>query len=107
MKNDCTNQVRRQLYELNMIYEGHAKNEDGEPVSLYDWICDALDIEYILDSNRALIGAHIYVTLGGPTVWVDTRRNSIECRWGTESDSRWLPCEIVDEINDILSELWV
>lgn len=99
-------QVDAVFDELNAIYEERATDEDNMPLNYFDWLNDALDIEYTLDSNRELIGARIYVTLGGPTVWIDTRHNEIVCRWGCDKVERWLPSEISYEINGMLRECW-
>lgn len=99
-------QVDAVFEELNAIYEERATDENNEPISFYDWLNDILDIEYTLDSRRELIGARIYVTLGGPTVWIDTRYNEIVCHWGCDKVERWLPSEIAEEINEILCECW-
>ena len=83
----------------------------GEVFSFWSWfschfyVSDVLDTEYILDSNFTLIGARLYITLGGPTIYVDTHDNEVVGHWGTEQVTRWLPSEIADEINDLLIEV--
>lgn len=100
-KNEATRYAESIRDDINRLY-------NGEPVDgcedLTDYIFEALDVEYILNSSRELIGVNLFVTLGGPTCWVDTRHGAIECRWGTESGSAWLASEICDSINDHFSE---
>lgn len=55
---------------------------NGEPCGIYDYIAEALDVEFTLDSRKQLVGVTLYVALGGPTVWVDTRRQEVRCHWG-------------------------
>lgn len=55
---------------------------NGEPCDIYDYIEQALDVEFTLDSRKNLIGVTLYVALGGPTVWIDTRREEVRCHWG-------------------------
>lgn len=101
MKNECTKYAESVRNDLNSLYS-------GEPVdgceSLVDYCCDALDVEYLLDSQKNLIGVNLYVTLGGPTCWIDTRRGEVVCRWGTEEGRAWVPSEICEEINDSYAE---
>jgi hypothetical protein len=56
-------------------------NDDGEPLSAYDYLQDALDIEYIVSSKKEYLGARVLVAFGGPNIWVNTRTNTIEGHW--------------------------
>lgn len=108
---DLEKMVGNEVKEIKALYEGFEDDEyehrqdEGESVDLLDYINDVLDKEYILDSEFTLIGARLYVTLGGPTIWVDTHDNEVVGHWGTEQVTRWLPSEIADEINDLLIEV--
>ena len=107
---DLEKMVRSEAAELKALYEGldeeemQRREDAGENMDLYDYINDTLDIEYILDSTFTLIGTKLYVALGGPTIYVDTRDNEVVGSWGTEKVVRWLPSEIADEINDMVTE---
>ena len=94
--------------ELNSIYNGTTKekNDDGEQITLYDYFMDALDIEYTIGNRGDFLGVRVYVTLGGPTIWIDTRNGEIAGAWGTERASAWLPSEIAEEINTIFEEYY-
>lgn len=63
----------------------------------------ALDLEYILNSNRQLIGVKIYITLGGPSVWIDTRNNTLNIAWATDFNQIGIFSEICDEITEIFA----
>ena len=104
LQNYCDN-IRK---ELNAIYEGTTgeKNEDGDQMTMYDYFADALDYEYTIGSNGDFLGVRVYVTLGGPNVWIDTRRGEIAGACGTDRAESWLPSEIADEINDIFREYY-
>ena len=99
------NSIRK---ELNAIYDGTTteKNDDGELITLYDYFTDALDIEYTIGSRGDFLGVRVYVALGGPNVWIDTRAGEIAGAWGTERASAWLPSEIADEINAIFEDIY-
>ena len=109
---NTTNELReycdRIRHELNAIYEGTTTetNDDGEQMTLWDYFADVLDYEYTISSTGELLGVRAYVTLGGPTVWIDTRDGEIAGAWGTDRESVWLPSEIADEINDIFREYY-
>lgn len=92
------------LYSMNEA-EYDRRSEEGEDIDLLDYVNNALDIEYILDSDFTLIGARLFTALGGPTIWADTRDNEVVGHWGTEKVTRWLPSEISEEINDLLVEI--
>ena len=105
MKNECMEYAQSVANELKKVYDGEAVNEDGEAVDVLDYINEnALEIEYTLDSRCELIGVTVYVTLGGPTCWIDTRHGEVVCKWGSESGDAWVPSEICDEINEIMRE---
>ena len=102
MKNECTKCAESIRNDLNKLFDGETVDECE---SLIDYLCEnALDIEYTLDSNKQLIGVRIYVTLGGPTCWIDTRNGEVVCAWGTDRAAAWLASEICDEINDFYAE---
>lgn len=97
----------KNLYELEISDdEREEREENGEPYDLYSYFNDVLDIEYTISSRGDFLGARIYVTLGGPNVWIDTREGYVKGAWGADRAESWIPCEIVDEINEIFSEYY-
>lgn len=79
---------------------------ESEPLTLYDYFNDFLDVEYIIDSSGNYIGSKIYITLGGPTVWIDTRTAEVRLRWASESASYPIDFDIRDEIDSIFEEFY-
>lgn len=111
MKNDLRAYVENIRDEIKSLYdltpeEVERREEEGESSSLFDYFADALDVEYTIDSRGEYLGARVYVTLGGPNVWVDTRRGEVGGAWGTDRESVWLPSEICDEIDSIFCEAY-
>ena len=97
----------KKLYEADITDEEREELEaNGEPADLWEYFADALDIEYTVSSDGQYLGARIYVTLGGPNVWVDTRRGEVAGAWGCDRASAWLPSEICEAIDEIFSELF-
>ena len=66
VKNECREYAKHVAEEIEAYYNG-ATNEDGEEVSLYDYVADALDYEVVLTSQQTVKAVRLYVTLGGPT----------------------------------------
>lgn len=91
---------------LEALYNGETLTEEGEQKSFYDYICDdVLDYDFTLNSQKELTGVRLYVTLGGPNVWIDTNDNEIKLAWGTDKETLWLPSEIAEELNDCMREI--
>lgn len=97
---------KRIVDELEAYAAGTVTNEDGEEMSLYDYISDALDIQYIVDGRRVYQSCRIYVALGGPTVWIDTEEKAVKLAWGTGRAEYGLDWGVCDEIDNIMDELW-
>ena len=64
--------------------DGRTIEEDMAPMDVF-MMDEVLDLKFIVDSHAEYCGALIYVTLGGPTIWVDTRACTVRGTWGTES----------------------
>lgn len=63
MKNECREYAEMIRNDVNSLYDGETVDECE---SLWDYVADALDVEYTLNSSRELIGVRVYVTIGGP-----------------------------------------
>lgn len=81
------------------------RNDDGDECSAFDYLQDALDIEYIVASDRkTLLGARVLVAFGGPNIWVNTRTNTVEGHWWGDSASASFTDSI--GLQDALEELY-
>lgn len=78
--------------------------EELEQLSLYDWLADVLDVEYTVDSNLDYKAAKIYVTLGGPTVWVDTEDRAVKLAWGTDREEYPLDWDTSARLDEVLED---
>lgn len=73
--------------------------------NMIDYVGDnVLDVEYIINSSRELIGVKLYITLGGPTIWIDTENCTLNISWACESDTIGIYSDICDEITEIFGE---
>ena len=104
--NEYFEYARRVADELEEYAAGTVTDDNGEPLTMYDYVADALDIEYTVDSRKTYLGARIYVTLGGPTVWIDTRGKTVELRWGADSATALLSYDAAEQLDDIMSEIY-
>lgn len=94
-----------ELYSNNWTDEEREEREEaGEACDMYDYFSDVLDVEYTISSRGEYLGATVWVTIGGPSIWINTRYNEIRGRWGSESVDIWLPGEIAAEIDEIFEE---
>ena len=57
--------------------------------SAADWMEEAYDIRYLVDSQKRYLGAEILVAGGGPTIWVDTLTKEVRGYWGTDRVQRY------------------
>lgn len=57
---------------------------EGE-YSAFDYLKDALDIEYIVNSKKEYLGARVLVAFGGPNIWINTRTKTVEGYWWSDS----------------------
>lgn len=120
MNSDNVEYCRRVADKLDIIVSDYAyidddmnvkdaRDYDGsdnlEQYTLCDWIQEnVLDVQYICDSMRRMIDVRVYVTLGGPTCWIDTESCCVKLTWGTESASYGLDWDTCDGIRDYFAE---
>ena len=81
----------------------YSSDDDCEP-SAFDWLNNALDIEYIVTGKGEYLGARVLVAFGGPNIWVDTRKGIVDGFWWGQHASRRFEDNI--GLDDALSELW-
>ena len=103
MKNECREYAKHVAEEIEAYYNG-TTNEDGEEVSLYDYVADALDYEVVLTSQKTVKAVRLYVTLGGPTCWIDTEEHAVICHWGTDQAGYPIDRDLCDELEEIIAE---
>mgnify|MGYP005835333947 CR=1 FL=1 len=61
--------------------EYEANDDEDDRCSGYDYLSDALDYEWILNSDKTLKGARILVAFGGPNIWINTVTKQVEGYW--------------------------
>ena len=97
-KEKCISQVKLMAEQINELSADYEK--------FNEYFDDVLDVEYRIAADGSYRGAYIYLTLGGPNIWVDTFKGNIELRWGTESGGWFLNVEVLDMIDEKFEELY-
>lgn len=54
-------------------------------LSGFDYVSDTLDIDWIIDYRHEFKGARLLVAFGGPNIWIDTAKQTVEGHWGGDS----------------------
>ena len=70
----------------------------------YDYLQDALNIEYVVSSKGEYLGARVLVAFGNPIVWIDTLAEMVEGYW--LGDRASVPFKDNLGLDEALSELW-
>lgn len=79
---------------------------DFEQLSLYDYLADVLDYEITIDSRLEYMSAKIWVTLGGPNVWIDTAEKAVKLAWGTDRAEYPIDPGACEEIDEYMQDLY-
>jgi len=86
MNNDLQNHVKHILDTLENGLDSIEREDDGRyPMDGLEYLSDALDIEFIVNSQREVLGARILVAFGGPNIWINTRNKQVEGYWWGDS----------------------
>lgn len=97
---------KRVAEEIEECAAGKMVDDDGNELSLYDYLADVLDYEFTVDSRKEYKAAKIWVALGGPTVWIDTAERAVKLTWGTDREEYPLNYDVCDEIDEIMQEIY-
>lgn len=73
--------------------------------SAMDYVSDALDFRYIVDSDRTFRDAEICIAVGGPSAWINTQDATVVAYWGDKS-TQSIPYAVRDALRDAMEELW-
>lgn len=81
-------------------------NEDGDAVTVWEFLADALAVEVVSTLNGDYLGARVLIATGGPSVVVvDTQHRTLEVAWWCEPVRRPLPDTLVDALDAAIREL--
>lgn len=77
-----------------------------EQVTMYDYFNDCFDIEYTINSEGEYKGVRVMVACGGPNIYVDTVRGSVNLYWWTDTASAPLWSDTIEAIDQDFEELY-
>lgn len=80
--------------------------EDMQEASALDYLSDALDIQYLVNSDKTYRSGRVCIAFGGPTAWVDTHTQELEVSWWSASEVRRLPSDFINGLDEALEELY-
>lgn len=108
---NCGEALARDWYDVGDKFQcprchDVADTDDWDQLSVYDYMADVLDYDFRIDSQREFSGIRVFVTLGGPSCWIDTEHRTVELRWGGESARYGLLSDTVDAVEEWGRELW-
>lgn len=93
------------MKELYNILDSCVKDidaiSDGSSIdyeNFYDYVSDALDIEYKIDARGGYRGALLTLTMGGPTITLDTATGELRAVWGFDDTSVWIDTDEIDAV---------
>lgn len=94
--------------DMMSYYNGEVflDDEQEEQASLFDYFSDALDIEYLINSDRTFKAVRVLVAFGGPNIYVDTITGKVSLYWWNEEGEAWIPSELCEAINETFEELY-
>ena len=86
--------IARNISEgMTIETDSDAYDEDCPDALLsgWDYLSDALDIQYVTDSAKQFAGVRVLVAFGGPNIWVDMHRGEVVGSWwgATASAQIW------------------
>jgi len=105
LTNELKTHVGSIVSQIEQGFTDEDLNSDGEQMSAFDYLQDALDIEYVVNSKGEYLGARVLVAFGGPNIWVNTRTKTVEGAWWSEAFNMRYHQDNIG-LDDALEELW-
>jgi hypothetical protein len=86
----------------------HAVNDvdEYEQLSIWDYMNDILDIDFIVSRDREYRSCKICVAWGGPNIYIDTASAYVKLYWWTEYADYPLSYAARDAIDEWAEEYW-
>ena len=104
MKNELQKHVEQIARNLETGFPDE-KGMDDQEFGAFDYLQDALDIEYRVGSDGQYRSAKILVAFGGPNIWIDTgRKKIIGAWWGDYAEAEYLSDAL--DLDEACAELW-
>ena len=88
------------------INELEDKKSDLESETLAGYLEDCLDIDYIVNSSKEYQSCRVWLTVGGPGIYVDTEDCCVKLNWGGTHKEWGLSLSTRDQIDAIFEEYY-
>ena len=85
----------------------HCKEEaEFEQLGVFDWLEDALDIQYTINGDMSYYAGRVMVACGGPNIYVDTLSGAVKLYWWADRAEYELSRAACDALDECLEELY-
>lgn len=98
--------MKRVRDELTRAWNETYIDEDGGAVTLMEYLTDALDVDFRVDREKQPMSCRVWLSLGGPDIWIDTEDKAVHGAWGNTRDSVPISCDLADAIDEDLTCDW-
>ena len=78
--------------------------DDLEALSIFDFLKDALDIEYRVGSDKEYRSVKIMVAFGGPNIYIDTASRLVTLHWWTDYAEYSISSDACDALDEYMEE---
>ena len=90
--------------DLTLVYAGELQSEN--PIDLWDYFRNVLDWDYRVDRYHELLSVRVWLTVGGPSIWIDTETESIHGAWGYDKAKIPIASELSEAIFEVFAGDW-
>lgn len=102
----CSYGIEVNTEEYDELREQLKEIEYAGASNLYEYFGDCYDIEYTIDGSGDYLGVCVWICVGGPGIWVDTRDSAVKLAWGGERAEAYITSDVVDAIDAIFEEYY-
>ena len=92
------------IEDYNDLCEQLKELESIGASNLYEYFDDCFDIEYTIDGSGDYLGVCVWIAIGGPGIWIDTRDRAVKLAWGSERAEWGIDSDTAKAIDDIFEE---
>lgn len=83
---------------------GFDNKSEFDPVEMYEYFDDALDIEYRISASKEYKNVKILVAFGGPNIYIDTEDGMVKGFWWSDRASATICDEALAQIDEWFEE---
>lgn len=88
------------------INELEDKKSELEDDTLEKYLEDILDMDYIVNANKEYQSCRVWVTIGGPGIYIDTEDSAVKLNWGSTHKEWGLSWDTRNKIDSIMEDYY-